>query len=293
MEFRNLQVFVEVVRQGGFTRAARTLHSTQSTVSKSVQLLEQQLGARLLDRIGQRNVLTAIGEIVFSRGSTLLADRENLMAEIAEVKGLTRGSLRLGLPPIGSNALFAPIFTAYRQRYPDISVNLVEHGSDELERALSRGEIDIGGLLLPISDDFDFIPMQQEPLTVLLPSHHRLSNEDKVRIADLRDDPFILFDETFSLHRLILSACHRQRYEPKVAAMSSQIDFVVELVSSGLGVSFLPASIALSRRRSTIAYVPLDEDDASWHMAMAWRRNGYLSNAALAWLELTEAERAA
>src|ERR1700730_233586 len=108
MELRTLRVFVEVVRQGGFSQAAKTVFATQSTVSKAVKQLEDEIGFRLLDRIGHRSKLTSAGEVVYRRALRLLAERDDLMAEIEELRGLKRGILRLGLPAMASNILFAP-----------------------------------------------------------------------------------------------------------------------------------------------------------------------------------------
>lgn len=286
MDFRSLRVFVEVVRQGSFTKAARALNSTQSTVSKSVQTLEEQAGGLLLHRVGQRNRLTAMGEVVFRRGTALLVERDDLLAELADVRGLKQGILRLGLPPIGSDILFAPAFAAYRRTFPDITVELVEHGSDRLEQALRTGEVDLAGLLLPISGEFDYVMMQREPLVALLPKDHPLAAETVIGMEQLRAESFILFDDSFAIHRLVVATCRRHKFDPSIVATSNQIDFVVELVGTGLGISFLPLSIARSRERSNIRCVPLSEQDAAWHMALAWRKTGYLSHAAAAWLKL-------
>src|SRR5579883_3278863 len=98
MDFRTLRAFVEVVRQGGFSQAAKTVFATQSTVSKAVKQLEDEIGVALLDRIGHRTKLTAAGEIVYPRALRLLAERESLMGELQELRGLKRGTLRLGVP---------------------------------------------------------------------------------------------------------------------------------------------------------------------------------------------------
>jgi DNA-binding transcriptional LysR family regulator len=103
MELRTLRVFVEVVRQGGFSRAAKTVFATQSTVSKAVKQLEDEIGVPLLDRIGHRSKLTAAGEIVYQRAQRILAERDDLMSELDEVRGLKRGLLRLGLPLLVSS----------------------------------------------------------------------------------------------------------------------------------------------------------------------------------------------
>lgn len=288
MEFRPLRAFVEVVRQGGFSRAAEAVFATQSTISKAVRQLEDELGVKLLDRIGQRSLLTAAGEIVYRRGLRLLADRDDLLAEIDEVRGLARGTLRLGLPPVGSSTVFAPLFAIYRQRHPRIDIRLVEHGSDELEGLLAAGEIDFAGMLLPVAPAFDCVPVRREPLVALLPAAHALSAAAAVTLAELRALPFILFDRGFALHRIILDGCRRAGFEPEIAAHSSQMDFMVELVAAGLGTTFLPRMIAAQRPHPGVRGVLLDEPDTAWNMAMAWRRGAYLSAAAAAWLALVQ-----
>src|SRR6202000_2718446 len=116
MEIGTLRAFVEVVRQGGFSQAAKTVFATQSAVSKAVKQLEEEIGVPLLDRIGHRTRLTDAGEILYPRAVRLLTDREDLVAELDELRGLKRGTLRLGLPAVGSSALFAPSFAIYRNR---------------------------------------------------------------------------------------------------------------------------------------------------------------------------------
>ncbi|HWJ05556.1 MAG TPA: LysR family transcriptional regulator [Steroidobacteraceae bacterium] len=286
MDFRTLRAFVEVVRQGGFSQAARTVFATQSTVSKAVKQLEQEVGMPLLERLGHRNVLTAAGEVVYRRGVKLLADRDDLLVELDEVRGLKRGVLKLGLPPVGSNTLFAPLFAVYRQRYPGIEVQLAEHGSAQLEEILRMGEIDFAGMLLPTSEEFDWQAVRREPLVALLPSQHPLATREAVTLVDLRETPFIIFETGFSLHRMILDASRRAGFEPSVVARSSQIDFMLGLVAAGLGVAFLPRMIANQRATPAVRQVLLDEPGTEWNMAMVWRRGAYLSEAAKAWLAL-------
>lgn len=286
MEFRTLRAFVEVVRQSGFSQAAKVVFATQSTVSKAVRQLEDEIGVPLLNRIGHRSTLTAAGEVVYRRGLRLLAERDDLLAEINEIRGLQRGTLRLGLPPVGSSTLFAPLFSIYRHRYPGIDVRLAEHGSDRLEEILRAGEIDLAASLLPVSEDFAWEEVRREPLVVLLSPGHDLAGGPAVTLAGLKDQPFILFERGFALNRILLDACRRQGFEPTVAARSSQIDFIVELAATGLGVAFLPRMIAEQRIRSTVAHVPLNEPATDWNIAMIWRRDAYLSHAAKAWLAI-------
>jgi DNA-binding transcriptional LysR family regulator len=105
-------------------------------------------------------------------------------------------------------------------------------------------------------------------------------------LTDLRDVPFVLFDLGFRLHGMILNASRKAGFEPTVAVTSSQIDFMIELVSTNVGVAFLPSEIVDEKHLQGIVSVPLDEAELAWVMGHAWRRNAYLSDATVAWMKL-------
>lgn len=287
MELRTLRAFVEVVRQGGFSPAAKVLNATQPTISKAVKQLEDELAVPLLDRIGHKSQLTAAGEIVYRRALTLLAEREALVAELDDLRGLRRGSLRLGLPPLGASTLFAPLFAVYRARFPGIDIRLTEHGSKRLEEMLLEGDVELAASLLPAKAGFDAQPVRCEPLMAVLPRDHPFAGEARTPIAALAGSPFILFEGGFALNQVLEDACARNGFTPQVAARSGQIDFIVELVAAGLGIAFLPRTIAAQRATSAVRLTLLDEPGTQWHMAIVWRQGSYLSHAARAWLDLT------
>ncbi|MCJ7994683.1 LysR family transcriptional regulator [Rhizobium cremeum] len=291
MEIRTLRAFVEVIRQGGFSQAARTVFITQSAVSKAVRQLEEELGFALIDRTGHKVALTDAGEIVFRRAQTMLTQREDLLAELSELRGLRRGRLQLGLPPIGSDALFAPLFAIYRSRHPEVEIQLVEHGSRKLEELVMAGEVELGASLLPVPDRFEWQEVTREPLHVLIPEDHPLAKREGVALHDLQSMPFVLFDVGFALNPIILDACREAGFDPVIAARSGQINFIVELVGAGLGIGFLPMMIAERRVRPGVTHVPVHSPRMDWHMAWVWRRGGYLSFAAKAWLDLARSAK--
>lgn len=288
MNLRTLRAFVEVVRQGGFSQAADVVSLTQSSVSKAIKTLEDELGMPLLNRLGHRNELTAAGEIAYSRALVLLAEHNDLLAEINDLRGLKRGVLRIGLPPVGCGVLFATMFATYRSRYPDIDIELTEYGSKRLRECLDAGEVDLAALLLPIDEGFDYQPVRNEPLMAVLPISHPLAQRKRIDFSDLADSPFILFEAGFALNAKILAACERKGVQPRVAARSGQIDFIVDLVSAGLGAAFLPRMLAHKHQHPGIALIPLDEPHTDWHIALAWRASAHLPPAARAWLELAK-----
>jgi DNA-binding transcriptional LysR family regulator len=286
MGIRTLRAFVEVVRQGGFSRAAKTLFATQSTVSKAVKQLEEELGFQLLERIGHHSRLTEAGEIVFRRATSILAQGDDLRSELEELRGLKKGTLRLGLPPIGSNTFFAHLFAAYRSRYPGVELKLVEHGSKRLEELVLAGELDFAASLLPVSSEFEWQELRREPIDVLLAADHPLAKNSKLTFDALADMPFILYGEGFALNSIILEACREGGFTPNVATQSSQVDLIIELVAAKFGIALVPRSIAKQRPNPMTKLIAIEQPAIYWHRALVWRRGGYLSHAAQAWLSL-------
>ncbi|CAI8800648.1 MULTISPECIES: LysR family transcriptional regulator [Pseudomonas] len=287
MEFKQLRSFLEVVHRGGFTQAALTLHISQSAVSKQVAQLEQDLGVALLERQGSQLHLTAAGKIVLERGEAMLRLRQELLSELDDLSQLTRGELRLGLPLLGSDALFARLFAEYRRRYPNISIQLFEGGSRSVEHAVLSGELELGGSLTPNDPAFAYQPFCNEPLDALLPTDHPLANAGQVSLAQLADTPFLLYQRSFVLNDRLLSACQQLGFTPREGGRSGQADFLAALVAAGQGVVLLPSVVARGLERPGVVRLSLSEPtDLRWDIAFIWRQGAYLSRAAQAWLQL-------
>jgi DNA-binding transcriptional LysR family regulator len=235
---------------------------------------------------------TPEGDVVYRRALKILAERDDLAAELDELRGLKKGTLRLGLPGGGSSDLFAPLFAIYRRRYPGVDIRLVEHLPHHLKEILLSAEIEFSVSALPVSDEFECQELTNEPLVVLVSADHALARKKSTNLTDLQRLPFILFEKGFSLHQVILQACQRRGFVPTVAARSSQIDFIIKLVAAGLGIAFLPRMVAEERRQSSLRLVRLAEPETNWNPAMIWRRGGYLSHAARAWLEIVRERHA-
>ena len=286
MDLRSLRYLVEVVRHGGFARAAEHAHATQPTLSKAIAQLEDELGARLLER-GRSGVrLTAAGEVVHRHALSMLAETSRLRDELDALRGLRRGELRLGLPPLGSSVLFAPLLARYRQRYPQIDIRLMEHGSRRLERAVLDGELEVAATLQPTGDGLDHQPVRDEPMVALLPQMHPRAGAKRFRLEWLHDSPLILFEEGFALNRLIREACARRGVVPRETVRSAQVDFILALIAAGGGIALLPELVVQERALTGLTALPLAGNDLRWKMVLAWRHGDALSPAARAWLAL-------
>ena len=194
--------------------------------------------------------------------------------------------MRIGLPPVGSDILFAPLFAIYRSRYPGVDIQLAEHGSERLAELVRAGELDLGAALMPIAADFDWQEVRREPIDALIAADDALAMRETSELKILSEMPFILFEPGFALNAIILDACRTAGFEPQVAARSSQIDFIIELVAARLGVGFLPRMIARQRQHPKVRHIAITAPAMDWHIGLIWRRGAYLPHAARAWLEL-------
>ncbi|WP_133649575.1 LysR family transcriptional regulator [Paraburkholderia flava] len=293
MELRALRYFVEVVRQQSFTVAAEQMFVTQPTISKMVKALEDEVGSPLLLRDGRQMVLTDAGRIVFQRGQDVLAAHAQLQAELNDLDKLGRGELTIGIPPMGG-ALFTPAIAAFRQRYPKIDLKLFEQGSRGIETALISGELELGGVLQPVDPEtIDVLPMSRQLLWLVARRGSRWDGAQQVRLADLASEPFVFYGESLALNDVVLNACRTAGFAPTIVGRSAHWDFMAALVQAGVGIALLPEPYCRRLDTAQLACCPVVEPEIPWEMAIGWRRNGYLSHAARAWLEVARETLAA
>jgi DNA-binding transcriptional LysR family regulator len=286
MELRSLRYFVEVVKQKSFTAAAERMFVTQPTISKMVKSLEDEIGSPLLLRESRQMVLTDAGRIVYQRGLDVLAAHSQLEAELNDLGKLGRGTLTIGIPPMGGS-LFTPAIAAFKKHYPKVELKLFERGSKAIEAALIDGEMELGGVLQPVDlAIFDVLPVSRQLLWLVAQKGSRWDAMTDVPLADLAGESFVFYGESLALSEIVLSACAEAGFTPAIVSRSGHWDFMAALVQAGVGIALLPAPYC--RRLDVDAFTcrPVINPDIHWDMAVGWRRNGYLSNAARAWLEV-------
>ncbi len=285
IDTRRLRFFVEVVRRGGFSRAADVVCASQSTVSKAVKQLEMDLGVPLLDRIGHRSELTPAGQIVYAKALRLLAEGDDLLAQLDGLRGLETGGLRLGFPRASSGSLFASMYASFRHKHPGVEVEAVVQDCGRLQAMLRAGEVDLAALVQPIAQEFDWQEVRTDPLMVLLPSDHPLAGSRRIRLEKLMGLPVILLDDDgIGINEPVLEAFREAGIKPTIAASSGQTDFIFELVAAGAGIAFLPRTQAEIRTHRRVRSVLLDDPTCRWSIALAWVRGSSLSHAARIWL---------
>lgn len=286
MDIRSLRYFIETARLSSFTQAAEVLHVTQSTISKMVRQLEAELGAPLLIRKGRTLALTDTGRIAYERGLEMLAAMRRLTMEVHDIQTLHRGSLTVGIPPM-INLLFTPVLKAFRKRYPNIVLTMREDTGQAIERQVAAGDLEIGMSVLPLEPGLELASVQiaSYPIWALAEAGTFPTQSSVLRFKALQDMPLVLLKDDFALTRRLRHAFDEAGFEPKIAAQSSQWDWLVEMASAGLGVAVLPEPFVRRLAVDRVEAVRIVEPELAWQVAQIW--NGrYLSRAAGAWLQV-------
>jgi DNA-binding transcriptional LysR family regulator len=286
LDIRSLRYFVETVRLNSFTQAAEALHVTQSTISKMVRQLENEVGAQLLIRDGRKLTLTDTGRIVFERGQEMLAAMRQLTSEVRDTQALRRGSLAVGIPPM-INLLFTTVLKTFRERHPNITLTLQEDTGQAIERQVAAGDLEIGMTVLPADPDLDLVavPIASYPIWALAEPGTFQKRHATLRFKSLAEMPLVLLKDDFALTRSLRRTFNEAGFEPKIAAQSGQWDWLVAMASAGLGVALLPEPFIHRIATERLEAVRIVDPEVSWQVAHIW--NGrYLSQAAGAWLEV-------
>jgi len=288
MDIRALRYFVETARLKSFTQAAASLFVTQSTISKMVRQLEDEVGQPLLIREGKQVRLTDVGRVVYERGQEALGVVHRLQLEVSDLSSLGRGQLTVGIPPM-ANLFFSPAVSAFRQRYPNLELRLAEHGGHLVEQQIASGELEVGATVLPGDSGLALASRQfaSYPIWVAGPRKASWAKSKTVTLEALRDEPLVLLNDDFSLTRKMRLAFLDARIEPRIVAQSGHWDFLASMAAAGLGTTFLPRPLlAKLHIQDHLAVARLVEPNVDWALAHIWQPERYLSHAARAWLEV-------
>lgn len=292
LSFKSLQCFVTLVKTQSFTRTAEQLYLTQPTISKILQQLEQQLQVQLLvkpEHGRKRQVeLTEIGQRIYQHALELLQAEQNIFLEIENYQQLKTGTLKLGVPPLGSQLLTTALFD-YHQQWPEIELSFLEVGSKGIEQALLNNELDVGVLLHPFDQQiFNSIELCDYPLMVLLRRDATWATRKKINLEELQHQSFLMFPENFSLNRIILDACQQHGFYPSIACRTSQWNLLADMVLQRMGIALLPQYYTDMLDPELFAAIPLEKPNSQWHLAMAWKKNLPVSPAVQAWLNVID-----
>lgn len=284
MKLNELQHFIAIVEYGNFSKAATNIYVSQPNLSKSIKKLEEKLNVQLFRRSTKTLELTDAGQIVYEQALKVMESTNELTAKLDLLTHSPTGEVKIGVPPVIGTLFFPKIATEFGKLYPNISLELVEHGAKKIEHFIEEGKADIGLVVLPVNQHhFDIIPYIHEAFYLFTSDTHSLANEEIVDILQLKNEKFIVFDQDFTLHHLIIHYCEQAGFSPILAYESSQWDLIIELVRANLGITLLPQSIYKKMAPDAMKMTPL-KNPPLWSLGVITKKDRYQSFATRALL---------
>ncbi|HSV82501.1 MAG TPA: LysR family transcriptional regulator [Ramlibacter sp.] len=257
VELRLWRQFVAVAEELHFGRAARRLHMTQPPLTQAIAQLERLLEVRLFERSKRSVQLTAAGEALLPAARELLARAQSLPAQARAAAAGETGRLRLAFVSTVGFALLPQWLRGWRAQQPQVQMDLIEATGDVQLPALERGEIDAGFMLHSpgfAPAGLAHLPVAREPLVLALPEAHPLAAAPRLSLAAALQEPLVIFPRRIvpSLHDAIFGMYHAAGREPRVVQEAIQMQTIVNLVSGGLGVAWVPDSVRQFQRSGVV-----------------------------------------
>jgi DNA-binding transcriptional LysR family regulator len=294
MDLRQLNAVLAVVDHGGFSAAARALHTVQSNVSTHVARLERELGVSLIDRAtGQ---VTEEGAVVVERARRIQAELDALAADVASVRDQVAGHGRIGLIGTTARWLVPALVETMAQRHPLVRVVVHDATTSALTLQLESGAVDMAVMTLPVADpEVVTEPLFDEDRLMIVPAGHPFFGQESLTLADLDGQPLLL-EPVGRPFRTQLQALFDERgYELAAKAEVDGTRLMTSLAFEGFGAAIVPASAVPVWLGGAWRTIPV-EGLAGRSVGLGTRRQGLLSAPARALRDVLRqviAERAA
>ncbi len=274
MKLQQLRYFQAACRYGSISRAAERLHLSQPSVSMAIKELENEFALTLIMRQYKGFALTQEGKTFLELVNSLLEHAENV-AQIMEDLGQKRNLIRLGIPPMIGSILFPIIYVKFCRQHPEVNFTTSEAGSRRLLQQLDNNMLDMVFLPhdKPLPPEYGAIPVMHMETVCCVSERHRLAGRSTITVDDLKDEPLVMFKNSFFQNELISQLFEKRSLVPRVIHYSDQLSTIQKLVVSNTAVGFIFRN--LSEDTPNIISISL-APPISLQVSLAWRKKSYM-----------------
>ena len=287
MDFDQLITFLEVAKQGSFSRAGEKVFRSQSAVSAQIRQLEQEYGDRLLDRAGKTVKLTPAGQVFYEYAERLRALREESLTAVADHSRTPRGTLRVGANEATCLYVLPEVFAEYCRRYPPVQISIYRNFTYKIVEKLENGTVEVGILTLPVqSPSLKIQPIFRDKLMLMVSPRHPLAKHKAVPVREIAKHP-LLFPKTGHTRRMLDKLFRPYNAELQVRMELPSIGMIKSFVAADLGVSLISGSFACDEvEAGRVKLIDLEDTELYRELALAYRRDRTLSVATKAFIAL-------
>jgi DNA-binding transcriptional LysR family regulator len=262
MDMSYVKEFTVLAEVRNFLRASELLFISQSSLSKHVKAIENELGVSLFDRSTRHVRLTEAGEVFLDFASQVVELQYRMKSRVRAVGTARRHSLSIGSIPVMEPYGITAAIGAFARQNTDLSVSVIEGDAKALKQALLRGECELAFVRDEDDDGTEFskLSFATDALAAVLPTKHPLATRGVIRLQELVRENFLLLPAGSLVHELAVAACHEAGFEPNIIFTGERAENIIDLAAEGMGVGLLmqKAAVRLVGLATKVAVVRLE-----------------------------------
>ncbi len=287
MDFDQLETFLEVARLSSFSRVAEKRFRTQPAISSQIRALEEEVGAKLLDRSGGKVSITASGKLFQKYAEETLEGRKGVLTAIAETERVPRGEIIVGANEGTCLHILPEVFAEFKKQYPDVAVNIKRSDYAKILESVIDNSVDFGVVSTPVTDPrLTVMLLHRDELIIIAPPQHPLAKMKSAAVADVAKFPLVL-PKAGHTRDALENLFHERRLKPRYAMELDSSELLKRFVAAEVGVGFIARSNVLEDvRANALVAIPISDAQVRRDLALVFRKDKALSRAALAFIDI-------
>ncbi|MGH9745007.1 MAG: LysR family transcriptional regulator [Candidatus Acidiferrales bacterium] len=287
MDLDYLTTFLEIAKQGSFSRAGQKLFRSQPAVSAQIRQLEEAYGQKLFDRVGKSMKLTAAGEVLLGYAGRLIALKNDSLRAVADQSSAPRGTLAVGANEATCLYVLPDVFAEFHRRFPSVQISVYRNFSRKVVEKVEDGAVDVGIVTLPVkSPSLKIHPIFRDRLMLMVSPNNPLARHKTVTPAEIADQPLIIPKTGFT--RQLLDKLFRPyRSQLRIPMELPSVGMIKRFVAAGLGVSLISESFARDEvRAGKVKLIEISDAELWRELGLVYRRDRTLPRSAAGFVAL-------
>jgi len=288
MDFDQLETFLEVARLSSFSRAAEKRFRTQPAISSQIRSLEEEVGAKLLDRSGGKVSITASGKLFVKFAEDILEARKMMLTAVAENERIPKGEIVVGANEGTCLHILPEVFAEFKKQYPDVNISITRSDYAKILESVIDNSVDFGVVSLPVQDPrLTIVLIHRDELVVITPPKHPLAKLKSVTIAEAAGFPLIV-PKAGHTRDALENLFYDRKLKPRYTMELDSSELLKRFVAADAGIGFIARSNVLEDvRANALAVIPISDATIRRDLALVFRKDKALSRAALAFIDTT------
>jgi DNA-binding transcriptional LysR family regulator len=287
MDFDQLETFISVARLLSFSRAAEKRFRTQPAISSQIRLLEEEVGAKLLDRSGGKVSVTASGKLFLNFADELLESRKAMLAAIAETERVPRGEIVVGANEGTCLHILPEVFAEFKKQYPDVNISITRSDYARILESVIANSVDFGVVSLPVDDARLTVKLiHRDELVIIAPPQHPLAKKKSATVGEVAKFSLVV-PKGGHTRDALEDLFFERKLKPRYIMELDSSELLKRFVAADAGVGFIARSNVIEDvRANSLVTISISDATIRRDLALVFRKDKSLSRAARAFIDI-------